>query len=234
MAGADDTSPEGRASSSELEEKTTSTDCPPLCAFAGGASSSGGSVFGTRRTPSTGDAAAPGVAPAGAGVSNDTPAGVGVAAGRVASQNGSIAARSSATELNRSSGFGPIARWMAAASSAGRCGRQIEQLGDVAREVRRRDLMRLVAPDRPASREHLEDHHAEREDVGARVDRVRRVRLLRRHVLGRAHDHAGPREPAIELAGDLQLRDAEVEQLEQRLAPCVPRAIMTLSGLRSR
>jgi hypothetical protein len=97
--------------------------------------------------------------------------------------------------------------------------RQVAQLRHLALDVLRGDDRGLVTAHWPAAGEHLEDDHAEREDVGTRVDGVCGERLLRRHVLRGAHDHAGARQPAVELAGDLELGDAEVEQLDERLLP---------------
>ncbi len=87
------------------------------------------------------------------------------------------------------------------------------QLVDV-RRVLEQDLREhghhVVADERAASRQALEQHAAEREHVRARSDIALAARLLRRHVAGRADHDAGARREAIAV-GDA--RDAEVEQL---------------------
>jgi hypothetical protein len=69
--------------------------------------------------------------------------------------------------------------------------------------------------------DHLEEHDAEGEEVGARVDRLSR-RLLRRHVRQRAEHHALARRELGRLVGRWRLRlekarQAEVEDLDQAL-----------------
>ena len=78
---------------------------------------------------------------------------------------------------------------------------------------------RSVAAANGRSGQQLVEHHAEREDVAARVERLARG-LLRRHVGDRADDHAGPRVRADHArvsrrrrAGFEQLGQAEVGEL---------------------
>ena len=76
----------------------------------------------------------------------------------------------------------------------------------------------VVGLERHATGDELEQDAAHRVDVDAVID-VLAARLLRRHVLGRAEQHAGLRELAPPVLDLGQLRDAEVEQLhEVRLA----------------
>ena len=74
--------------------------------------------------------------------------------------------------------------------------------------------------ERPALREQLEEHDAERPDVGARVDVPRRAHLLGRHVERRAEHRARSREPGHFAARSprIGLRHAEVEHLDLRRA----------------
>ena len=76
-----------------------------------------------------------------------------------------------------------------------------EHLGD--------DRLHARAGERRIAGEHLVRHHAERVDVGARVDRPFAHRLFRAHVLRRAEGEAGLRHPLA--AGALHgERDAEI------------------------
>jgi len=107
-----------------------------------------------------------------------------------------------------------------------------ERAGNAGRNRRRlilEDRVRFLdaglGGERPAPREHLEHDDAEREDVGARVDRAARE-LLGRHVARRPDDDAGAgrrgrqrrrvRDVARRVAAEL--RDPEVEDLD---APAV-------------
>ena len=83
----------------------------------------------------------------------------------------------------------------------------VERRGDVGRELAQRaarSSRRIFASDRHqrasppnagSPGEALEEHAAEREHVGARVDVRRAARLLGRHVAGRAEHRAGARQP---------------------------------------
>ena len=100
---------------------------------------------------------------------------------------------------------------------------QVLQRRNLSFEVLRCDRMGVVATDRPAAREHLEEHDAEGENVGARVDLVSTERLLGRHVLGRTHHHAGAGESTVRFTARFQFGDAEVEDLHQGVALGVDR-----------
>ena len=63
-------------------------------------------------------------------------------------------------------------------------------------------------------RDQLKQRDAERPEVGARVDAPQASELLGRHVDGRTHGLQRPREPSVDLVGNL--RDAEVENLDDR------------------
>ncbi len=110
------------------------------------------------------------------------------------------------------------------------------QLAEIGRRLARRDLHHVVVAlrdPRPPPGEELEEHHAEGEQVGARVDVVAR-RDLGRHVRGLALAHPGERlgEPLLGLGhaevGDLHLalepaehvagREIAVHQVEQLAA----------------
>jgi hypothetical protein len=127
--------------------------------------------------------------------------------------NGSIAVLKSATDAKRSFGSGAIALCTMSARPGGTCGARSSSFAMLPERYARGDLVRLVSPHGPTACEHLEEDHAAREDVGAGVDGVRGEDLLRGHVLGRAHDHAGPREALVELAVDLQLGDPKSSSL---------------------
>ena len=60
------------------------------------------------------------------------------------------------------------------------------------------------SPSNARRREHFVEHAAERPDVGALVDRLA-ARLLRRHVGGRAEDHARLRHRGVVIVGDLDI-----------------------------
>ncbi len=79
------------------------------------------------------------------------------------------------------------------------------------RDPHRQVDQRLAGERRLAGGELAQDH-AERPDVAARVARLRRAQLLRRHVVRRAHDVVGAGEVAV-LA--MRLGDAEVEHLDE-------------------
>ena len=66
-------------------------------------------------------------------------------------------------------------------------------------------------------REHLEEDHAQRIDVGAVVDVGPTLALLGRHVVGRSHDGAGARLVRREVVGVRQLGQAEVQHLDEVL-----------------
>ncbi len=90
---------------------------------------------------------------------------------------------------------------------------------------------RVRVVERPPARRHLEDHDAQRVDVGTRVDRFA-ADLLRSHVRQGADEVAAAvRGRLIDVAGRAgQLRDAEVEHLH-----ALPFGVdMMLAGLRSR
>ena len=97
---------------------------------------------------------------------------------------------------------------------------RLREVRRLLRQDRRDRVRRRVAPKRALTREHLVQDRAEREDVGPAVGRLA-AHLLRRHVAHRAEDDAGLR-PARSCAGpsaaglvvDLQLREAEVEDLD--------------------
>jgi len=90
----------------------------------------------------------------------------------------------------------------------------------------RRDEARLALPvERLAPREHLVEHGAEREDVGARVG-LHAFELLGRHVLERAKDRPLHRQPGRRRrqhrrtrarCGRGRLRQTEVEELDAPL-----------------
>ncbi len=69
-------------------------------------------------------------------------------------------------------------------------GRSVRQGGRHLADLGQRDAHRGVAVERPAAGEALVGHHAERVDVAGRAHRLP-GRLLRRDVVGRAHDGAG-------------------------------------------
>ena len=102
-------------------------------------------------------------------------------------------------------------------------GRSLSTRRRVVAQDRRQERRHGLALERAAAREHLVEHRAEREDVGARVDGLA-ARLLRRHVGGRAEHDSGPRgaisrqrggRPGARGAGHRrQLREAEVEHLD--------------------
>ena len=75
------------------------------------------------------------------------------------------------------------------------------------------DLGRRRRIERQAAGQELVEQHAERVDVGARVD-LFGADLLGRHVRGRAHAQAGRRQIGAAEGVVDQLGDAEVEQLE--------------------
>ena len=81
------------------------------------------------------------------------------------------------------------------------------------------NLQIRCAGERPASGDHLVEHHSERENIASGTQRVTR-RLLRRHVGEGANHHARPREPFRQRTRCLvgsgilrQLRQTEVRQL---------------------
>jgi hypothetical protein len=80
-------------------------------------------------------------------------------------------------------------------------------------EDERRERLRFV---RPAPRQALVEHHADRVEVRARVDVLHAERLLRRHVVRRAHRRAGARLVALIRALAEELRDPEIEELGRR------------------
>ena len=82
----------------------------------------------------------------------------------------------------------------------------------------------VVLPGNASVHQQLEAHDADREDVGAGIDRLAEE-LLRRHVPGRADD----RRHALRQAVD-DLGDAEIEDLE----PAARLSIIKLLGLMSR
>ena len=82
-------------------------------------------------------------------------------------------------------------------------------------EDRARDRLRVDAVDRATTDEHLEQHHPERVEIGARVDRVRRKCLFRRHVLRRPEDDAWTGETRHRLRCRAELGDPEVEHLRE-------------------
>ena len=71
---------------------------------------------------------------------------------------------------------------------------------------------RVLGRERALARDHLEQHDADRVDVGARVDRPAADRLLGRHVVRRADDDVGLRGVAADVAA--QAREAEVEDAD--------------------
>ena len=77
------------------------------------------------------------------------------------------------------------------------------------------DLAVTVAAERDLAREHLEQQHAERIDVGAVIDLDLPLALLGGHVIGRPHHRTGARLVADLLVGQRQLREAEVEHLDE-------------------
>jgi hypothetical protein len=76
---------------------------------------------------------------------------------------------------------------------------------------------RLEAPGRQLARQHLVEHDAQREDVGAVVDLARARALLGRHVVRRAEQRVGLRGLRVAGRGDDELREAEVGQLDTAL-----------------
>ena len=113
----------------------------------------------------------------------------------------------------------------------------------IARRVRVHDRARSGSPGScprtPASGQHLVEHRAEREDVGARIGLLA-LELLGRHVLQRAEDRALRGQIGGVVVGSIdetaaprrlapRLRQPEVEQLGAR-----PSVSMMLPGLRSR
>ena len=80
-------------------------------------------------------------------------------------------------------------------------------------EDRIQNRLVIVALERQLACDHLVQHHSQRPDIGARVDRVSQ-RLLRRHVRCRAH--AGV--DSGKLRRSRHLGQAEIHQLGHRLA----------------
>ena len=78
--------------------------------------------------------------------------------------------------------------------------------------------MKVSASNGTSPGEHLVEDAAERVDVDAVIGRVA-ARLLGRHVLGRAEDHAGAGEPRAALVERAHLGDAEVEDLDEVGSP---------------
>ena len=128
--------------------------------------------------------------------------------------------------------------------------RAVHEPRDLGRDVRRHvherlhlaaldlehDDARILALRGRLAGEHLVEHDADRVDVGARVDVGRRVRLLGRHVLGRAHQHAGDREvlrPAP-VAPSARFSFAMPKSISLRTGLPPSNVTKTLSGLRSR
>ena len=82
-------------------------------------------------------------------------------------------------------------------------------------EVHRQHAHEVVGGERHAAGDELEQDAAHRVDVDAVID-VLAARLLGRHVLGRAEQHAGLGQlAAARRPSTRQLRDAEVEQLHE-------------------
>ncbi|KAK4045190.1 hypothetical protein OUZ56_032598 [Daphnia magna] len=91
-----------------------------------------------------------------------------------------------------------------------RCHRPMDQSGELGRSVRRRfseraDLATLhlphhgkcIASNRPCTGEHFVEDHADRVQIGPRVDLRRLVNLLGGHVLGGPHQHASDGEEDV-------------------------------------
>ena len=70
-------------------------------------------------------------------------------------------------------------------------------------------LQRVLGLERPIADDHLEQHDADRVEIGAPVDRRARHGLLGRHVVRRADDHVRLRRVAADVA--LQAREPEIE-----------------------
>src|SRR5262249_7375204 len=81
-----------------------------------------------------------------------------------------------------------------------------------AAEQEQRQLAEVVRLERPSPGETLAGDQAQAPEVRTLVD-LRATELLRAHVVGRAEDAAGPREPegGLPLRGMSSLGDAEVE-----------------------
>ena len=103
---------------------------------------------------------------------------------------------------------------------------------DLAERLRRRvddrEEERVVVrrEERALADDRLVHHDAARVDVDAAVEVALAARLLGRHVIGRAHHHAGAREVELLVAAlELRhhLRDAEIEDLHDRRTADAPR-----------
>ncbi len=113
--------------------------------------------------------------------------------------------------------------------------RAVHETGELSRHVRRdvneRDHLaalhlrgddpRVLALHRAPPGDHLVEHDADGIEVAPRVDLVGGERLLRRHVLGGPHEHAGHRQAPLPGYVRPQLGDPEVDQLQNRLRPLV-------------
>ena len=113
----------------------------------------------------------------------------------------------------------------------------LRQVGPQHARRRRRliDLRAHHVEDRRARERHapghrLEQQHARRVDIGARIDVAGAADLLGRHVRRRAEQRAGLRARRSIVQAGRELRDAEVEHLTRGPSPVTS----TLSGLRSR
>ena len=112
----------------------------------------------------------------------------------------------------------------AAADDARECRRRVRrEIGGIVFEDRGERFRCRIALERPRPRQHLVDHHAQREDVGAVVDRLP-ADLLGCHIAHRAHDDARTREGVGDLRGLIgpggadQFGHTEVQDLHASIA----------------
>ncbi len=89
----------------------------------------------------------------------------------------------------------------------------------------REDAHHVLGEEHRAAREALEEHAAEGEDVGARVDVAGAASLLGRHVAGRAHGDAGA---GVDAVPDGEPRDAEIEDLHVEGPPADEEEVLRL------
>ena len=80
------------------------------------------------------------------------------------------------------------------------------------------DHAQIVALGGASTAQHFVGDRAERVDVRARIDRIRRERLLRRHVLWCSQHRAGSRETLLRFGALLELCDAKVQELHDGAA----------------